>query len=246
MIIIRYREISLKGKNRKDFEQLLRRNIKSYLKKKKIPHESVERLRGRIVIRTEEKCPELKNIFGIASFSYIQELEPHMDKVKEAALALYKGGSFRITCQRGDKVFGTSIEIAADIGAYIVEKTGAQVDLHNPGQTIYVEFSNDKAYLYSEKIPGPGGLPINPYQRVALLLQNEDSVQAGIKVMRRGCSINVVKENDIDWSDLHEYEYGFTIDETETIPDDIQAVVVSDTVDNIREYPYFVLRPLIK
>jgi tRNA uracil 4-sulfurtransferase len=215
------------------------------LKKNGIRHEKVLRVRGRIIILTEQECPQLQQVFGIASYSYVQELPVNIQAIKEAALALYTGGSFRITCQRGDKVFGTSIEIAREVGAYIVEKRGAGVDLHHPDQTIYVEFMNDAAYLYTEKIQGQGGLPINAYERVALLIHNGGAIEAGMRVMRRGCALHVVNPKGLDWSALKKYEYGFTIQEYSEIPEDVLAVVVTDTLETIQSYPYFVLRPLI-
>ena len=63
--------------------------------------------------------------------------------------------------------------------------------------------------------------------------------------MRRGCRIDVVKEKDIDYSELKEYDYGSIIQEFDTLPEDAEAVIVSDTINNLRDYPYFVLRPLL-
>ncbi len=63
-------------------------------------------------------------------------------------------------------------------------------------------------------------------------------------MMKRGCNLHVYKEKDIDWSELKEYEYGFKIKELTTFPE--KAVfVVSDTLETIKEYSFFVLRPLI-
>ncbi len=244
MIIIRYREISIKGKNRADFERRLRHNIKHCLKKNSINYEKAQRLRGRIVVHTKEKCPKLKNVFGIVNFSYAEELPLDLDIIKEAALKLYKEGTFRITCQRSEKKLLPSQELAGEVGAYVVEKTGAKVSLKEPDQTIFIELFDGHAYIYSEKEQGPGGLPIDRSERVILLLQNQDSLEAGKRIMKRGCAIDVVKENDIDWSGLKDYEFGFTIRELNEIPEDT-TVIVSDTVESIKDYPYFVLRSLI-
>ena len=244
MIIIRYKEISIKGKNRADFERRLRHNIKHCLKKNGVEYEKVRRLRGRIVAHTNGKCPQLKDVFGIASFSYAEELPLDLDTIKEAALKLYKGGTFRITAQRSEKIFMTSQELAVEVGAHIVVNADGKVDLHNPEQIIFIELFDNKSFIYSEKIQGPGGLPINRTDRVILLLQNKGSLEAGKQLLKRGYAFDVLKQEDIDWSELKSYEYGFTIHEKEALPEDA-TVIVSDTVDDIREYPYFVLRPLI-
>ena len=245
MIIIRYSEIGTKGKNRKLFEKQLQKNIKHCLKKNNIEFEKVLIFRGRLLVYTKSKCPELSKIFGIASYSYSDEYEQDLDLIKKESIKFYKEGTFRITCQRMDKVFGTSNEIAQEVGAYIFETANAPVDLHNPDINIHIEFFNFRAYIYTEKIPGLGGLPIGTDSRVVLLLQNKDSVKAGLLMMRRGCALDVIKEKNIDYSELKEYEYGFSIKELEEIPEDVEGVVVSDTVDSLKDYPYFVLRPLI-
>ena len=245
MIIIRYSEIGTKGKNRKLFEKQLQKNIKHCLKKNSIEFEKVIRFRGRLLIYTDSECPQLSKVFGIASFSYSKEYEQDIELIKKEAIKFYKEGTFRITCQRIDKVFGTSNELAQEIGAYIFENANAPVDLHNPDTNIHIEFFNHRAYIYTEKIPGLRGLPVGTDSRVVLLLQNKDSVKAGLLMMKRGCALDVLKEKDIDYSELNDYEYGFTIRELEEIPEDAEAVVVSDTVDSIKDYSYFVLRPLI-
>ncbi len=73
MIILRYREISLKGKNRTDFEKALQRNIKSCFEKNGISYKDVLRIRRRILIKTNEKYQQLAKVFGISSFIYSQE-----------------------------------------------------------------------------------------------------------------------------------------------------------------------------
>ena len=244
MIIVRYSEIGLKGKNRRDFEKQLQLNIRHCLKKNKIPFEQVARKRGRILIITKEKVPQLQYIFGVSSYSYVQEFIQDFDEIKKAALTFYKKGTFRVKVQRSDKVLMNSPELAAEIGAYIVEKTNAPVDLHNPEAIIHIELVNERAYIYSEKIPGLGGLPLGSTGRVVLILENKDSINAAIKVMKRGCRVDVLKKKDIDYSELEKYAYGYTIKEAEAVEDYI-AVVVSDTIDTIKEYPYFVLRPLV-
>lgn len=244
MIIIRYRELALKGNNRIVFERSLQRNIVDCLKKNNILYEKVWRIRGRMIIHTEQQVPQLAHVFGIASYSYGKELPLDLEVIKKESLLAYKGGTFRISCQRMEDFSHNSPEVEREVGAYVVEQTGAKVKLKDPEQDIQIEIFNGHAYIFTEKIPGPGGLPVTKESHVVLLLQDENSIKAGIRMMRRGCNLNVYKEKDLSWDELKKYEYGFTIKELSTFPEHA-VFVVSDTVETIKEYPFFVLRPLI-
>ena len=234
----------MKGNNRIVFERALQRNVIDCLKKNNIPYTLVWRIRGRMIINTQEKVPQLDHVFGIASYSYGKELALDLEVMKKEALAAYKNGTFRISCQRMEDFAYSSQEVEREVGAYVVEHTGAKVKLKDPQEEICLEIFNDHAYIFTEKIPGTGGLPVGKDSHVVLILQDENSVKAGLKMMRRGCSLNIYKEKNIDWSPLKAYEYGFKIKEIDHIPQDT-VFVVSDTLETIKEYPFFVLRPLI-
>jgi tRNA uracil 4-sulfurtransferase len=243
MILVKYGEIALKGKNRNLFEKKLKENIKDCLKKNEIPFERVKRHRGRILIDTEKTCPQLKKVFGIVSFSETYPLELDLDIIKKEALKLYKDGTFRISCKRADKVFMKSPEIEREVGAYIVEQTNAKVKLKNPDTEIFVEIFNNQAHLYNKRHKCLGGLPVGIQGTVGLLLQDETSIEAGIKLMKRGCSLILIGEGDIE--ELKEYEYGFRLRHGEE--SDVFALAVNDTIDTIKEYnkEKLILRPLI-
>lgn len=243
MIIVRYKEIAVKGKNRIDFEKYLKNSIKDCLKKNQVSFEKVIRVRGRILIFTNEQCDNLKYVSGISSFSYATENSFNLDSLKEKALSLYSKGTFRISCQRMQDFYLSSKDVEAEVGAYIVEKTNAKVKLKGFDIDIHIELINDKAYIFTNKIQGMGGIPVNSDSRVILLLENKDSINAGIKMIKRGCMVDIFKKNDIDYSELKKYEYGFRIYERDKISGEV--VVVSDTLESMHEYPWFVLRPLI-
>src|SRR3970282_1480887 len=79
--------------------------------------------------------------------------------------------SFRITVQRSDKRFpGTSQELERDIGGAVKAASGARVDLTQPEATFQVEIMPGGAYLHTERIEGPGGLPVGTGGRVVALL----------------------------------------------------------------------------
>mgnify|MGYP005635923951 FL=1 len=223
MIIVKYGEIALKGGNRGLFEKKLQHNIKDCLKKNNVPFRTVTRYRGRILIDCDKECKELAYVFGIVSFSNVQEVELNLDKMKEVALNLYTEGSFRVSCKRGEKIFMTSPEIERELGAYVVDNNGAKVNLTKPNCTIFIEIFHKTAYMYNNKEKGLGGLPVGIQGRVGLLLQDETSIDAGLKLMKRGCNLLLIKENDVDISELNKYRYGFSLKEGKE--EDVKGVV---------------------
>lgn len=246
-VIIRYGEIALKGGNRHLFEKRLANNIKYCLKINNIEYEKVQRHRGRILVHTEDECNCLKKIFGIVSFSPAQEVDLDIDQIKEKALELYTEGTFGIRTKRNTKTFMRSNEINKIVGAYVNEKTEAKVNLSNPDCLIEIEIYENCAYLFNKRIKGLGGLPVGTQARVALIVEDEKAIDAGLGVMKRGCSLVVVKKKDVDLSRLQEYVYGFELEIVDEVPENIEAIVVSDTLETMKEYDTdkLVLRPLI-
>lgn len=197
-VVVHYAEVGLKGQNRHRFEEQLRQNILRALTGTSI--QSVSRLFGRqlIDLPNEFDWPLLKSrlekVFGIAYFSLAVLTEQEMEAVTNAALALMSGGeysSFRVTTKRSQKQFPlNSPEISSRVGAAIQKQSGAAVDLKNPEKTCFIEIFNRSALLYSDKITGPGGLPVGVSEKaVSLLSSGIDSPLASWKVMKRGVKI---------------------------------------------------------
>ncbi len=197
-IICHYAEIGLKGKNRKFFEEKLVENLKKVLKD--LGCGKVQRISGRILIELSERAKEskireaLKNVFGIAYFSFAVSREQEIEAIKEKALDLLKSKkfkTFRIETKRGKKDFPlTSQEINEKVGAKIVEELNRKVDLTNPDITCFIEIVEKYAFLYLEKIKGQGGLPIGVSGKVISLLSGGiDSPVASFYGMRRGIKI---------------------------------------------------------
>lgn len=207
-IICHYHEIALKGGNRKFFEEQLVRNIKNALKPAFF--EFVRRISGRIIIKltkigeTEEKeiKESLKNVFSLAYFAFADSSEQKIEEIKKKALELLKNKkftplrdksltgfrTFRISAQRSEKKFHlTSQEINEKIGKEICQKLKKQVDLENPDITCFIEIVENFAFLYTEKIKGPGGLPVGVSGKAVVLLSGGiDSPVAAFYVMKRG------------------------------------------------------------
>ncbi|MBU4501869.1 MAG: hypothetical protein KKA79_04700 [Nanoarchaeota archaeon] len=245
--IIRYHEIALKGGNREFFERKLINNIRLCLKQNKLLFKDIRNPRGRIIIYTREDCSILKNVFGISNISKAIELDQDPERMKELALELYSKGSFKISAKRSDKNFPfTSQQINQDVGQYIVDKTGANVNLKKADVDIGIEIVNKKAYVFNEKIEGLNGLPIGTAGKVAVLLEDKRSIVAAYLMMKRGCSINFIKKKDIDVNILEKYSYGSKIKIDDRAPSDVKALVVNDMIGKVRDYDtkLVVLRPL--
>jgi len=198
--LIHYGEIGTKGSNRPVFEKALVENIKWSLENNV---GEVLRLRGRVLVRlrpdvdSEKVKQALGRVFGIAWFTLAYESEQDIDTiVKEVLRRLAEHGirarTFMVQTRRADKDFPyTSIEVNRMVGAKIVESTGMDVDLENPGVTVFIELAGGKAYFYFEKIKGLGGLPVGVSGKVLSLLSGGlDSPVAAWLMMKRGCHVD--------------------------------------------------------
>jgi len=205
LIICHYSEIGLKGKNRRFFEERLIENIKKALPKNS--WQKVRRISGRILVelkkeRDKEKIKEnLKNVFGLAFFSFGVNCEQNIEAIKEKAVEILKDKefkTFKIETQRSKKDFPlTSQEISKQVGEYVLKKAkvknqklNIKVDLEKPDITCFIEIVDNYAFLYTEKIPGPGGLPVGVSGKaVSLLSGGIDSPVASYYGQRRGIKI---------------------------------------------------------
>ncbi len=190
-VICHYDEIGIKGGNRRFFEKRLTFNIERIF-----PNVEIEIERGRIIILSEYIDENrLKKIPGIANFSYASKVVP--DKMEEEVLKIMleiNFSSFRITVVRSDKSFSqTSQEIAARLGALIVKKTGAKVNLTQPEVTCFIEVTNKGCYIYTKKIKGEGGLPVGSGGKgLSLISGGIDSPVASHAVIRRGMKLSFI------------------------------------------------------
>ena len=260
VVIVRYSEIGLKGRNRIVFEKRLIDNIKDCLKKNKIKYKKIERLRGRIIIFTGEKLDCLKYIFGISSFSHALVIEPEIREVERAVLK--QAGNkqfktFRVSAQRLNKDFSlTSPEIERTIGSFVCEKFNKNVSLKNFDLEIDIEILN-KAYVFTERVKGLNGLPVSVEGKVVSLIEDKNSLLASLLIMKRGCSVIPVSLKKTDINLIKKFAYGFepeliiikNIKEIDNIAKehDARAVVVGQTLKNFKELKLktMVLRPLI-
>ena len=202
-ILCHYSEIGLKGKNRRYFENKLKDNL-SYSLRSACSGcvESVKRLYGRILICLSEKGQKslneieetLTNVFGAAYFALAIETELDLDKIKKSALEVLskeKFTTFRITARRSNQQFLYSAQkINEEVGAAVVENLGKKVNLSEPEMTCFIDILQDAAYLYLEKIQGPGGLPVGVSGKVVSLISGGiDSPVAAYYLLKRGAQV---------------------------------------------------------
>jgi len=260
VILVRYSEIGLKGKNRPLFEKKLVDNIKYCLKKNKIECRKIENPRGRILVYTKKKADFLENVFGVASFSYSSVADLDLDKIKEVVIKKLKKidfKTFRVSVQRANKNFNlNSVELEREIGGFICEKLDKKVDLKNYDINIGIEI-NKKAYLFTKKIKGCGGLPVGCEGKVVAFIEDENSLVASLLMMKRGCSLIPVSMKKTDVSVIEKFSCGRNeklrliknIKEIDEIAkeNNAKAVVLGQTIENFKESDIktMVLRPLV-
>ncbi|MEH7353654.1 tRNA uracil 4-sulfurtransferase ThiI [Neobacillus drentensis] len=202
-ILIRYGEISTKGRNRNKFIDKLRKSIRIALSP--FPNIKVESSRDRMYVLLNgengvEIMEKLKNIFGIQSFSPAIKLERDVEKLKQASLelvrTLYKEGqTFKITPKRSDKTFELNTDgINHTIGGHLLQNIpGLKVDVRKPDINLRIEVRKEAIYLSCETIQGAGGLPIGSSGKAMLMLSGGiDSPVAGYLAMKRGLEIEAV------------------------------------------------------
>ncbi|CRK84422.1 tRNA uracil 4-sulfurtransferase ThiI [Neobacillus massiliamazoniensis] len=202
-ILVRYGEITTKGRNRNKFIDKLRKSVKNALSA--FPKIKLEVSRDRMYVvlngeNEQEIIPILKKIFGLHSFSPAIKVERNINEMKDAALELvssfYKeGNTFKVTAKRSDKTFELDTnEINQEFGAHILKHIpGIKVNVKNPDINLQIEVRKEAVYLSCETIFGTGGLPAGSSGKAMLMLSGGfDSPVAGYLAMKRGLEIEAV------------------------------------------------------
>jgi thiamine biosynthesis protein ThiI len=200
-IVVHYKELALKGRNRPWFVRMLVRNLRAALAGAGVA--AVRPVMGRLEIElgagTEWTAirDRIRPVFGIANFSYAGRASQDFDELAGAILADLgdrQADSFRVRARRADKRFPhTSPQIEREVGGRIKEQKGWRVDLENPALTVHVEMLSDHAFYFFGKELGAGGLPTGTGGRLACLLSGGmDSPVAAYRMMRRGCTVLLI------------------------------------------------------
>ena len=199
-IVVRYGELSTKGKNRKDFTKALTNNIKKRLRA--YPELSYRTLHDGLYIELNGENYELikedlKQVFGYAYFSGAILVDRDIEEIKKTALELTKKKNyktFKMVSKRSDKSFPLrSDEINRQVAGHVLRNSDLKVDVHNPDLKIYVVINQDNAVIMDEKIRGIGGYPTGVNGRAMLMMSGGiDSPVAGYLTMKRGLKIECI------------------------------------------------------
>ena len=205
ILIVKYGEIGVKGKNRYLFENKLIKNIKNMLKP--LGEYNVYKEYGRIYVDVnddnyEEVMEEVRKVFGIVGVCPGIKAEKDYDVLKETALKLIEqkieegAKTFKVESRRGDKSLPlTSQETSIDIGGYILSnvKDRIKVDVRNPEVKVRCEYRELNTMVYTDSVPGYGGLPMGTAGKAMSLLSGGiDSPVATWMVAKRGMDIECI------------------------------------------------------
>ena len=199
-IMVRFGELSTKGKNKKDFIRILAENIKRGLKE--FIKLTYEVRYDHIYIALNETPYDpvinlLKDISGIRSVSLVYRLEKDMAKIKQDSLELIKneeGKTFKVLAKRSDKKFElTSEEITRAVASNILKNTTLKVDVHNPDIPLNIEIRDEAAYIFFKTYVCAGGYPLGVGGKTMHMLSGGiDSPVAAFLMMKRGVTIECI------------------------------------------------------
>ena len=205
IFLLKLGEFVLKGANKRQFEGLLRQNIRRRMK----PYGNfdVYIMQSTVYVEPQDEQADVDgaweachSIFGVVSLCRCRPCEKNVDAIFEAIEAylgddLDMAASFKVESKRSDKAFPlTSIGLSQEIGGRLAEAhPGCRVDVHHPAYTVYVEVRDFAAYVHGPAEHGAGGLPTGVGGRAMCLLSGGiDSPVAAYMMAKRGMEIECV------------------------------------------------------
>ena len=215
IFIVRCGEVALKGMNKPYFERMLLDRIKKLLKR--FDGVNAYRHEGLIYVRADKSLNDdpqaiirqIGKVFGVASISPAMECESNMESIGKTAVEhmmqqINERGvkTFKVEAKRADKNFPVkSPDISRQIGAAVLKGCKVlKVDVHDPDVRLFVDVRHDLSYIYQDKIPGYGGLPLGTNGKgMTLLSGGIDSPVATWMMAKRGMLIEAVH--------FHSYPY---------------------------------------
>jgi tRNA uracil 4-sulfurtransferase len=197
-VLLKLGEIVLKGRNRQQFERLLHDNIRRAVRDIGV---QIWQREGVVVLRVSETgdaaaqkadlvADRMRNVMGITRVCRAVRVAKDPEAAAAAAVQLTAGrqGTFAVRARRRDKRFAiNSSQLAALIGTRIQEAHGYPVNLSRPDTTVFVEVDQSEVFVFTEGMPGQGGLPVSMSGRALVLMSGGiDSPVAAYRMMRRG------------------------------------------------------------
>ncbi|MCZ9647817.1 tRNA 4-thiouridine(8) synthase ThiI [Lactobacillus mulieris] len=202
-VMVRYGELSTKGKNRKDFIGRLAGNVEKVLadleKVKIYPKHD----RMHIVLNGasfEEVDRRLKKVFGIQTYSPVIRTEKTLEAIKKTALeimqAVYKSGmTFKVNTKRADHRFEYDTnQLNLMVGDYLFDNLpDPKVEMKHPDVVLRLEVRQDAVYISNQLLHGPGGMPVGTAGKAVMMLSGGiDSPVASYLALKRGVDIEMV------------------------------------------------------
>ncbi|HEX6133772.1 MAG TPA: tRNA uracil 4-sulfurtransferase ThiI, partial [Longimicrobiales bacterium] len=192
-------ELTIKSpRTRSAFLRRLRRNMGDALRTAGIEYR-IEPIWGRIFVRAASPMavPVLARVFGISSLSMVErELPSDLETIVTEAGSHFRdavaGRKFAVRARRTGRHDYRSLDLERRLGAALLPFSDG-VDLSHPGVTVYVEVRDEKAYLFSDRVQGAGGLPLGVEGRaVSLLSGGYDSAVSSWMLLKRGVALDYV------------------------------------------------------
>ncbi len=199
-IMVRFGELSTKGKNKTDFIRTLAKNIKNALS----DYNEVQVITqyDHIYVKLNGLDPQniieiLQDVSGIHSLSLVLKTDPDIENLKNISLEMVKaeeGKTFKVHAKRANKKYPIiSDQINREIAGHILRNTKLKVDVHNPDILVSVEIREEGAYVFAHTYPAAGGYPLGVGGKTMLMLSGGiDSPVAAYLLMKRGIRIECV------------------------------------------------------
>lgn len=202
-IMVRYGELSTKGKNRMRFINKLRRNIQDVLSVYPEVKVSADRDRCHVFLNGADYTPvaeSLQQIFGIQAFNPVYRVEKDVVVLTKAVQAImtdlyYEGMTFKVTSKRSDHQFELdSTQLNHTLGGAVFDVLpNIKAQMKKPDVNLKVEIRDEAAYISHEEVRGAGGLPVGTAGKGMLMLSGGiDSPVAGYLALKRGVDIEAV------------------------------------------------------
>lgn len=200
-ILIRYADLSLKGKNKKRFVDLANQRIKEKITHPKITythrHDRLYlNLNG---VAAEAIIDTLKTVPGLLSFSVITAVDKDIKSIQQAALkrveAIAPNKTIKVDTKRADKTYPqTSLEVTKAVADYIFKhQDNLKADMYQPDDVLNIEIRKDRAFVYIGKIKGLEGFPVGSMGKgIALLSGGIDSPVAAYLAIKKGVDVELM------------------------------------------------------
>ncbi len=201
-ILIRFGDLTLKGKNQKEFLKRLYALIHLKLKDFQV---TIENTHDRVYIHLNQEDPQkilkqLQYVSGISSYSLVVRCDLDLPQIKTTALHLMKElvttpMTFKVETKRANKEFPlTSMEVTRQVAGYVLANhSDLKVDVHRPQVTLHLEIKGNSCYLYNFEYKALGGYPVGVAGKGLLMLSGGiDSPVAGFLAMKQGIEIECI------------------------------------------------------